>query len=139
MSLPASDVTVPRVPPVPAMAAAALAVLSAFAPGFFALVALGFSGGDLTGLEWLLLVVPLGFAVGLLVGAGLLVRGRSWRVVALAGGGLGLLVIGGTLFGGWADGAMGLGLSVGLLPAAAALLACTGTVRRWVAARRLPA
>ena len=136
MSLPASDLAVPRVPPVAAIAAASLAVLSAFAPGFFVLVALGFSGGNLSGLEWLLLVVPLGLALGLLTGAGLLVRGRSWRVVAAAGAVLGLLVIGGTLFGGWADGALGLGLSVGLLPAAAALLACTVTVRRWVAARR---
>ena len=135
MSLPGSDVTVPWVPPVPAIAAAVLAVLSAFAPGFFVLVALGSSGGDLSGLEWLLLVVPLGLALGLLIGAGLLVRGRSWRVVAAAGGGRGLLVIGGTLFGGWAEDALGLGLSVGLLPAAAALLASTVTVRRWVAAQ----
>ncbi len=136
MPLPAPDVAVPRVPPVAAIAAASLAVLSAFAPGFFVLVALGFSGGNLSGLEWLLLVVPLALALGLLIGAGLLVRGRSWRVLAAAGAVLGLLVIGGTLFGGWADGALGLGLSVGLLPAAAALLACTVTVRRWVAARR---
>ena len=139
MSLPAPDVTVPRVPPVPAIAAAVLAVLSAFAPVFFVLIALGFSGGDLSGADWLVLLVPLGFALGLLIGAGLLVRGRSWRVVALAGGGLGLLVIGGTLFGGWAEDALGLGLSVGLLPAAAALLAATASVRRWVAARRHPA
>ena len=137
MSLPASDVTVPRVPPVAAIAAAVLAVLSAFAPAFFVLVVLGISGGNLSGLEWLLLVVPLGLALGLLIGAGLLVRGRSWRVLAVAGGGLGLLVIGGTAFAGWADSALGLGLSVGLFPAAAALLASTAGVRRWVAARRV--
>ena len=139
MSLPASDLAVPRVPPVPAIAAATLAVLSAFAPGFFFLIALGFSGGELSGTDWLLLVVPLALSLGLLIGAGLLVRGRSWRVVAAAGAVLGLLVIGGTLVGGWAEDALGLGLSVGLLPAAAALLASTATVRRWVAARRLPA
>lgn len=139
MSLPASDVVVPRVPPVPAIAAAVLAVLSAFAPGFFFLVALGFSGGNLSGLESALLVVPLALALGLLIGAGLLVRGRSWRVLAVAGGVLGLLVIGGIAFGSWADGALGLGLSVGLFPAAAAMLASTASVRRWVAARRLSA
>jgi hypothetical protein len=139
VSLTASDVTVPRVPPVPAIAAATLAVLSAFAPGFFFLVALGFSGGNLSGPDGLLLLVPLALSLGLLVGAGLLVRGRSWRVLAAAGGTLGLLVIGGTLVGNWAEDALGLGLSVGLLPAAAALLACTATVRRWVEARRLPA
>jgi hypothetical protein len=139
VSLTASDVAVPRVPPVPAIAAAVLALLSAFAPGFFFLVALGYSGGNLSGPDVLLLVVPLALSLGLLIGAGLLVRGRSWRVLAVAGGALGLLVIGGTLVGDWAEDALGLGLSVGLLPAAAALLACTVTVRRWVAARRLPA
>lgn len=139
MSLPASDVTVPRVPPVPAIAAATLAVLSAFAPGFFFLIALGYSGGNLAGPDWLLLILPLALSLGLLIGAGLLVRGRSWRVLAVAGAVLGLLVIGGSLVGGWAEDALGLGLSVGLLPAAAALLACTDTVRRWVGARRLPA
>ncbi|RBY79177.1 hypothetical protein DQ239_05870 [Blastococcus sp. TF02-09] len=119
-----------------AIAAASMAVVSACAPGFFVLVALGFSGGNLSGPDWLLLFVPLALSLGLLVGAGLLVRGRSWQVLALAGGVLGLLVIGGTLVGSWADDALGLGLSVGLLPAAAALLASTSTVRRWVAARR---
>ena len=139
VSLPASDVVVPRVPPVPAIAAAVLAVLSAFAPGFFFLVALGFSGGNLSGLEWLLLVVPLALSLGLLIGAGMLVRGRSWRVVAVAGGVLGLLVLSGIALGSWAEGAMGVGLSVGLLPAASALLASTASVRRWVAARRVSA
>lgn len=138
MSFPAPDRAVTRMPPVSAIAAATLAVLSAFAPGFFFLVALGFSGGNLSGLEWILLVVPLALSLGLLIGAGLLVRGRSWRVVAVAGAVLGLLVIGGTAFGGWADGALGVGLSVGLFPAAAALLASSPTVRRWVAARRAP-
>jgi hypothetical protein len=133
---PATDVPVPRVPPVPAVAAALLAVVSSLPPGFFFVVALGFSGGDPSGPEWLVLGVPLVLAVGLLVGAGLLVRGRSWQVLAAAGGALGLLVVGGTLVGGWAEDAMGLGLSVGLLPVAAALLASTSTVRRWVAARR---
>jgi hypothetical protein len=127
------------VPPVPAVAAASLAVLSAFAPGFFVLVALGVSAGNLSALEWLLLIVPLTLFLCLLIGAVLLVRGRSWQVVAVAGAVLGLLVIGGTVFGGWADGALGIGLTVGLLPAAAALLASTATVRRWVAARRFPA
>lgn len=136
MSFSAPDRAVTWVPPVPAIAAAALALLSAFAPGFFVLVALGFSGGNLSGLEWLLLVVPLALSLGLLIGAALLVRGRSWRVVTVAGGVLGLLVIGGTVFGGWADGALGFGLSVGLLPAAAALLASLPAVRGWVETRR---
>jgi hypothetical protein len=131
--VPERDVT--RVPPVPAMVAAPLAVLSAFAPGFFLLVALGFSGGDLSGLEWFLLVVPLGLFLGLVVGAVLLLRGRSWRVVAVSGAALALLIIGGTLTGGWAGGGLG-GVSAGLLPGAAALLASLRPVRAWVAARR---
>jgi hypothetical protein len=125
------------VPPVPAIVAAPLAVLSAFAPGLFFLVAVGFSGGRLSGLEWLLLVVPLGLALGLLLGAVQLLLGRSWRLVAVSAALLALLIIGGTLFGGWADGSLGLGLSTGLLPAATAVLASLPTVRTWVAARRL--
>lgn len=136
MSLPASGLAVPRVPPVPVIAAASLALLSSLAPAFFFVVALGLSGGNLSGLEWLLLLVPLGLSLGLLIGAGLLVRGRSWRVVAVAGGVLGLLVLGGILVGSWADGALGLGLSVGLFPASAALLASTPAVRSWVSARQ---
>ena len=126
-----------RMPPAPAMAAAPLAVLSAFAPGFFFLVALGFSGGNLSALEWVLLPVPLALSLGLLVGTALLLSGRSWRLVTVSGAVLALLVLGGTVFGGWADDALGFGLSTGLLPAVAALLASTATVRRWVAARRL--
>jgi hypothetical protein len=136
VSVPAPPVVVPRVPPVPAIVAALLAVLSALAPGFFFLVALGFSGGDLSGLEWLLLVVPLGLSLGLLIGATLLLLGRSWRVVAVPAAALGLLIIGGTLFGGWADGALGFGLSTGLFPAVTAVLAARPSVRDWVAARQ---
>lgn len=138
MSLPV-DRTASRVPPVPAMLAAGLAVLSAFAPGPFFLIALAFSNANLSGLEWLLLVVPLGLTLGLLVGAVLLLTGRSWLVVAVAGAVLGLLIIGGTLVGGWADGALGFGLSTGLIPAVTAVLASLPAVRAWVAARRIPA
>ncbi len=134
MSVPAAAAT--RLPPAPAIVAAPLAVLSAFAPGFFFLVALGFSGGNLSGLEWLLLVVPLALSLGLLIGAVLLLLGRSWRVVAVSGGVLALLIIGGTLFGGWAEDALGFALTTGLLPAGAAVLASLPGVRAWVEARR---
>lgn len=125
-----------RLPPLPALLAAPLAVLSAFAPGLFFLIALGFSGGRLSVLEWLLLVVPLGLSLGLLIGAVLLVAGRTWRPVAVSGAVLGLLIIGGTLFGGWAEGALGFGLVTGLFPAVAAVLAALPVTRAWVAARR---
>jgi hypothetical protein len=121
-------------PPVPAVLAAVLAVLSAFAPGLFFLIALGFSGGP-SGQEWLVLLVPLALSVGLLVGAVLLLLGRSWLVVTVPAALLGLVIIGGTLFGGWADGALGFGLSTGLLPALGAVLASSPRVRGWVAAR----
>lgn len=137
MSVPVAAGT--RLPPVPAIVAAPLAVLSAFAPGFFFLVALGFSGGNLSGLEWLLLVVPLALSLGLVVGAVLLLLGRSWRVVTVSGAVLALLIIGGTLFGGWAEDALGVALSTGLLPAATAVLASLPSVRAWVTARRLAA
>jgi hypothetical protein len=117
------------------MVAAPLAVFSAFAPGIFLLVAVGFSGGNLSGLEWLLLVVPLALFLGLLVGAALLLLGRSWRVVAVAGAVLALLIIGGALLGGWGGGGLG-GLFPGLLPGAAAVLASLRSVRAWVTARQ---
>jgi hypothetical protein len=130
---------VTRTPPVPAVVAAPLALISALPPGFFFLVALGFSGGQLSGLEWALLVVPLGLALGLVTGAVLLLRGRSWRVVTASGALLAVLVLGGMLIGDWAEGALGFGLATGLLPAAAAVLASSPAVRRWVAARQASA
>ncbi len=130
---------VPRVPPVPAIVAAPLAVLSALAPGFFFLVALGFSGGNLSGWEWLLLVVPLGLCLGLLIGAVLLLLGRSWRVLAGSGAALGLLLIGGALSGGWDEEALGFAVTVGLFPLVTAVLAGLPRVRGWVAARRASA
>ena len=137
--MPAPAAAATRLPPAPAIVAAPLAVLSAFAPGFFFLVALGFSGGNLSGLEWLLLTVPLGLSLGLVTGAVLLLLGRSWRVVAVSGAVLALLILGGTLFGGWAEDALGVALSTGLLPAATAVLASLPSVRAWVTARRLAA
>ncbi|MGY2128078.1 hypothetical protein [Blastococcus sp. SYSU DS0617] len=136
MSLPMPDRAASRLPPVPGLIAAPLAVFSGLVPGFFVLVVVGFSGGRLSGLEWLLLVVPLALTLGLLVGAVLLLLGRSWRVVAVSGAVLGLLIIGGTLFAGWAENALGLGISTGLFPALTAVLASLPSVRAWVAARR---
>lgn len=135
MSLPGSRGT--TWPPVPAVLAAVLAVLSSFAPGLFFLVAFGFSGGSPSAQEWLVLLVPLALSLGLLVGAVFLLLGRSWLVLAVPAALLGLIIIGGTLFGGWAEGAMGFGISTGLLPALAAVLASSGRVRDWVAARQV--
>ncbi|WP_137161640.1 hypothetical protein [Blastococcus sp. CCUG 61487] len=134
--IPASAGTQSSRPPAAAVLAAVLAMLSALAPGLFFLIAFGFSGGSPSGQEVLVLLVPLVLALGLVVGAVLLLIGRSWLVVAAAGAVLGLMIIGGTVFGGWADGAAGIGLAMGLLPAVAAVLAALPAVRGWVAARR---
>jgi hypothetical protein len=110
--------------------------MSALVPGFFVLIALGFSGGRLSSLEWGLLVVPSLLTVGLVVGAVLLLIGRSWVTVVVSGAALALLILGGTVFGGWAAGAPVFALATGLLPAAAAVLAARPVVRSWVAGRR---
>jgi hypothetical protein len=123
-------------PPVPAVLAALLAVLSAFAPGLFFLVALAISGGSPSGQEILVLLVPLALSLGLIVGAALLLLGRSWLVVTVPAAVLGAAIIGGTLFGGWAEGALGFGLATGVFPASSAVLAAQPRVRDWVAARR---
>ena len=46
--------------PCPPSVAVALALISALVPGFFVVIALGFSGGQLSGVEWRLLLVPCG-------------------------------------------------------------------------------
>ena len=125
-----------RRPPAAALVAAPLALLSALVPGLFFLVAFAFSGGSAEGTEWLVLLVPLALCIGLVVGAVLLLMGRSWLVLTVPAAVLGGGIIGGTVFGGWADGALGFGLTSGLLPAAAAVLAALPSVRSWVTARR---
>jgi hypothetical protein len=121
---------------VPGALAVVLALMSGLVPGFFVLAALGFSGGRLSGLEWGLLIVPLCLTAGLVVGAVLLLLGRSWATLVVSAGALALLILGGTVFGGWAEGAPVFALTTGLLPAAAAVLAARPVVRGWVAGRR---
>jgi hypothetical protein len=111
-----------------------LALLSAGVPALFALLALAFSGGEFPGGSWLLIVVPLLLLVGIVVGAVLLLVGRSWLALALSSGALAALVLTGYAMGGWGGGAFGA-LTV-LVPALTAVLAALPGVRRWVAARR---
>ena len=120
----------------PAIVAGALALISALVPGFFVLIALGFSGGRLTAVEWGLLLIPASVTVGLVVGVVLLLIGRSWIVLVVAAGALALAIVGGTVFGGWAAGAPVFALVSALLPAAAAVLAARPAVRGWIALRR---
>jgi hypothetical protein len=75
--------------------------------------------------------------VWLLVGALLLLLGRSWLALFLPAAGLTLVVVWGIL-----DGALGadngaLLILVWALPIATALLTALPAVRRWIAARKL--
>ncbi len=125
---------VSRTPPVPAVAAAGLGVLSAFVPAILALAAYAFSGGQLEGNGWLAIAVPMLLALGLVVGAVLLVIGRSWSLLAITAGVLTALLGYGFTSGGWGAGAFGV-LTV-LFPLVTTVLALLPRVRSWVAARR---
>ncbi|MGY5882141.1 hypothetical protein [Modestobacter lacusdianchii] len=134
--MPAVDAPARRRPPVAVFAAVPLAVLSALAVALFALIALAFSNGSFDGGGWLVVAVPVVLSVWLLVGALLLLLGRSWLAVFLPAAALVALL-------GWVIVAEGLiadsdGLLplIWALPAGTAVLAALPGVRRWVAARR---
>jgi hypothetical protein len=120
--------------PAPAIGAAVLAVLSAFVSAVFALAAFAFSGGQFPGNSWLLLAVPAVLALGLIVGAVLLVTGRSWAVLAVTAGVLSALLLYGQVSGGWGAGVFGV-LTL-LVPLLTMVLAALPRVRSWVATRR---
>jgi hypothetical protein len=123
--------------PGPAIAAAVLAVLSATVPGLLVLVLLALYAGEAGAQEWLWLLVPAGLAVALVVGAVLLLLGRSWLALVVPAGAVVALVVAVFVLG---DGGR-LGpfavLSV-LVPLAAAVLGALPGVRQWVRDRRTP-
>jgi hypothetical protein len=127
-------VLVRRTPPVPAVAAALLGLISAGATALLALLALAFSNGEFGGGGWLVVATPVVLMVGLVVGAVLLLLGRSWLALALPAGALAALAVTGYAMGGWGAGAFGVAIL--LLPVLTAVLALLPRVRRWVAARR---
>jgi hypothetical protein len=127
-------VLVRRTPPVPAVAAALLGLISAGATALLALLALAFSNGQFGGGGWLVVATPVVLMVGLVVGAVLLLLGRSWLALALPAGALAALAVTGYAMGGWGAGAFGVAIL--LLPVLTAVLALLPRVRRWVAARR---
>jgi hypothetical protein len=133
----ADDIPVRRRPPVAALLAAPLAVLSALAVAFFGLIALAFSDGDLDDWAWLFVAVPAVLSVWLLVGALLLLIGRSWLAVFLPAAGLAVVVIWGVLEGTLGGDNGAFLVSVWALPIVTALLTVIPAVRRWIAARRL--
>jgi hypothetical protein len=125
-----------RRPPVAALLAALLAVLSALVVAFFGLIALAFSNGELDDGGWLFIAVPAVLSVWLLLGALLLVLGRSWLAVFLPAAGLGVMVVWGILVGVLgADNGPFL-ILVWALPIVTAVLTALPAVRRWIRARK---
>jgi hypothetical protein len=133
----AEETRVYRRPPVAALLAAPLAVLSALAVAFFGFLALAFSDGNLDDWAWLFVVVPAVLSVWLLVGALLLLIGRSWLAVFLPAAGLAVVVIWGVLEGTLGGDNGAFLVSVWALPIGTAVLTVIPGVRRWIAARRL--
>jgi hypothetical protein len=112
-------VLVRRTPPVPAVAAALLGLISAGATALLALLALAFSNGQFGGGGWLVVATSVVLMVGLVVGAVLLLLGRSWLALALPAGALAALALTGYVMGGWGA----FGVAILLLPVLTAVLA----------------
>ena len=125
-------VPVRRTPPAPAVAAALLGLISAGATALLALRAVTFSNGRFGGGGWLVVATPVVLMIGLLIGAVLLLLGRSWLALALPAGALAALALTGYVMGGWGA----FGVAILLLPVLTAVLSLLPRVRRWAAARR---
>ena len=126
-----------RRPPVPALLAVPLAVLSALAVAFFAVLALAFSNGQFDDGAWLFIAVPAALSLWLLLGAALLLFGRSWLMVFLPAAALSLAVIWGVLEGTLGGDNGAFLVLVWALPILTAVLSVLPGVRRWIAVRKL--
>ena len=133
----ADETPVRRRPPVAALLAAPLALLSALAVAFFGMIALAFSNGDHDDGAWLFIAIPAVLSLWLLVGAVLLVLGRSWLAVFVPAAALALVVIWGILDGTIGEDNGAVLVLVWALPIVTALLTALPGVRRWIAARKL--
>ncbi|MEU2349363.1 hypothetical protein [Modestobacter sp. NPDC049651] len=120
-----------RRPPAAALVAAPLALLTAFGVGLFELLALAFSNGQFDDGGWLVVTVPLLLIAWLVVGAVLLLVGRSWLALLLPAAALAVFLV---VVGVTEDVIAELAV-VALVPAATALLSALPGVRTWVAAR----
>jgi hypothetical protein len=120
--------------PGPAIAAAVFGLLGAAVPTLLVLLYVVMSGGDLAGTDWVSFLIPLVLVAGLVGGAVLLLRGRSWLVLVVSAGALSVVALAMFLTGGWGGGLFG---PVALIvPLVAAVLGALPSVRAWVAARR---
>jgi hypothetical protein len=131
------EAPVRRRPPVAALLAVPSAVLSALAVAFFGVIALAFSNGQLDHGAWLFVAIPAVLSLWLLIGALLLVTGRSWLAVFVPAAGLALVVVWGILDGTLGDGTGAFLVLAWALPGVTALLAALPGVRRWIATRKL--
>jgi hypothetical protein len=120
-------------PPAAAVAAAVLAVLSATVPGFLGLILLAMYEGEEGAAKWVWVLVPAGLVVALVVGAVLLLLGRSWLAVVLPAYAVAAIAVLGMAGGGSIRVPGVLAITV---PLAAALLGARPVVRRWVRDRR---
>jgi hypothetical protein len=121
-------------PPLAAIAAAVLAVLSATVPGVLFLILLALYEGETGAQQWLWLALTAGLFVALVVGAVLLLLGRSWLALVVPAASVFVLVVAIGLNGG---SSRVPGVLVLTVPLAAAVLGAQPAVRRWVRARRL--
>jgi integrase len=133
----APEAPVRRRPPVAVLLAVPLAVLSSLALAFFELIALAFSDGQFDDGGWAVVTVPAVLALWLLVGAVLLLRGRSWLAVFLPAAALTGVLVWLIMTEDLVDDAGGTAVLVWALPTLTALLSVLPAVRRWIAARKL--
>ena len=117
-----------------AIAAAVLAMFSATFPAFFTLLMVIITAGELAATDWLFMLIPVLLSAGLVVGAVLLLLGRSWLALTLPAGALTVIVLAAYLDGA-SVGSPFYALSM-LFALHTAVLAALPDVRRWVAGRR---
>jgi hypothetical protein len=122
---------------VAALIAVPFAVLSALVVAFFGVIALAFSNGEFDHGGWLVVTIPALLAVWLLVGALLLLLGRSWLAVFLPALTLVVVVVWAVLAAGLGEDTGGLLVLLWGLPGVTAVLSALPGVRRWIALRKL--
>jgi hypothetical protein len=123
-------------PPSTVLIAAGAAVVSALPPAVYAWALLALSHGDLTGAGLTAVAVALGLVLALLLGAVLLLLGRSWLTLVLIAGALAGCAVAAYVAGDWAAEVSTFWLVAWLLPGLTAVLAGLPVARRWVSARR---
>jgi hypothetical protein len=124
-----------RRPPAAAIVAAVLGLLSCALPALFLLIALALSEPDsLEQPAWIDVALPLALVCGLVLGAVLLLLGRSWLVLAAAAGVLIALMLAAHALG-WSGGPF---FFPGWFPPMLTVVLSTlPGVRGWVADRRV--